>query len=139
MTLPWWLVVLAMLAAAVAVVLFIVWHKGRPRQGQHVYRASRLSRGNRIFPAQIVVTPDTITHFHPQFIGMTEESIHIAHVSSIKIDTKLLFSDIYIETTGGEKPIVCYGHTKGDAIEVKRVIEKYQSGYYSRGSAPERA
>ena len=41
----------------------------------------------------------------------------MAHVSSIKIDTNILFSDVVIETTGGHNPIVCHGHTKGDAVE----------------------
>ena len=129
-TLTW--VRIAIVAAA-ALALFFVWIvlvKGRRREGAFVSRASRLSRGNRIFPAQVVVTPETITHFHPQLIGRVEESIHIAHVSSIRIDTNLLFADIYIETTGGEKPIVCYGHTKGDAIRMKQAIEQFQSKYY---------
>jgi hypothetical protein len=129
-TLTW--VRLAIVAAA-AMALFAVWfvlRKGRRRSGDHVYRASRLSRGNRIFPAQVVVTPETITHFHPELIGCIEESIHIAHVSSIRIDTNLLFADIYIETTGGEKPIVCYGHTRGDAVRMKQTIEQFQSKYF---------
>jgi hypothetical protein len=121
------------IVAGAAIALFLVWFvlmKGRRREGDLVFRASRLSHGNRLFPAQVVVTPETITHFHPQFIGRVEESIHIAHVSSIRIDTNLLFADIYIETTGGEKPIVCYGHTKGDAIRMKQAIEQFQSKYY---------
>jgi hypothetical protein len=123
-------VVLAAIAAALLLVAFVILRKGRKRDGTHVFRASRLSRGNRIFPAQVIVSPTNITHFHPQLIGKMEESIHIAHVSSIKIDTNLMFSDVYIETTGGEKPIVCYGHTKGDAVELKKVVEEYQTNYY---------
>jgi hypothetical protein len=128
------MIAIAAIAAAAALLLLVVWSKGRKRAGAHVYRASRLSKGNRIFPAQVIVSANNITHFHPQFVGKMEESIHIAHVSSIKIDTNLLFSDIYIETTGGEKPIVCYGHSKGDAIEMKRVIEDFQSKYYGTKS-----
>ena len=126
-----WLRIVIVAAAALA--LFVVWfvlRKGRRWPGDFVFRASRLSKGNRLFPAQVVVTPETITHFHPQLIGRIEESIHMAHVSSIRIDTNLLFADIYIETTGGEKPIVCYGHTKGDAVRMKQAIEQFQSRYY---------
>ena len=122
--------VLAAIAAALLLVAFVILRKGRKRDGKHVFRASRLSKGNRIFPAQVIVSPTNITHFHPQLVGKMEESIHIAHVSSIKIDTNLMFSDVYIETTGGEKPIVCYGHTKGDAVELKKVVEEYQTNYY---------
>ncbi len=84
--------------------------------GEHVFRASRLSRGNRLFPAQVHITPTSVTLFQPQWIGKREESIHMAHVASIKIDTHLIFSDVFIETTGGHNPIVCHGHTKGDAM-----------------------
>jgi hypothetical protein len=37
---------------------------------------------------------------------------------------------VFIETTGGRNPIVCHGHTKGDAVEMKRVIEQFQSERY---------
>jgi hypothetical protein len=129
-TLTWVRIAIVAAAALALAAVWFVLRKGRARPGDFVFRASRLSRGNRLFPAQVVVTPETITHLHPQLIGRVEESIHIAHVSSIRIDTNLLFADIYIETTGGEKPIVCYGHTKGDAIRMKQTIEQFQSKYY---------
>ena len=110
----------------------IVLRRGRRRPGPHVFRASRISRGNRIFPAQVIITPTSITHFQPQLIGKLEKSIHMAHVASIKIDTNIVFSDVYIETTGGQNPIVCHGHSKGDAIRMKQTIEQYQSEYYKK-------
>ena len=61
----------------------------------------------------------------------------MAHVSSVKIDTGLLLSDIQIETSGGSDPIKCHGHHKGDAVRMKTLIEQYQSDYYrSRTVAP---
>ena len=126
--------ILAALAALALIVVLYVLRKGRRLPGEHVFRASRLSRGNRLFPAQVVITPTSLSHFHPQWIGKLEESIHMAHVSSIKIDTHILFSDVVIESTGGHNPIVCHGHTKGDAVEMKKTIEKYQSEYYKKPS-----
>ena len=38
----------------------------------------------------------------------------MSHVASIKIDTNLMFSDVFIETTGGHNPVVCHGHSKSD-------------------------
>ena len=72
----------------------------------------------------------------PRWIGRQEESIHISHVSSVKIDTGLLFSDIYIETSGGSDPIRCHGHRKADAVQIKALIERYQSDYYRRAEHP---
>jgi hypothetical protein len=126
----WIYTAVAVMAAIVALALLIVWRKGHKRPGPHVFRASRWSRGNHLLPAQVIITQDSITMYQPQWIGKIEESIHLAHVSSIKIDTNLIFSDVFIETTGGRNPIVCHGHTKGDAVEMKRVIEQFQSERY---------
>jgi hypothetical protein len=110
---------------------YIIW-KGRPRPGDHVFRASRLSQGNRLFPTQVVISPSSVTHFTPQWIGKLEESIHISHVASIKIGTNIMFSDVVIETTGGHNPVRCHGHSKADAVEMKRLIEQFQSAFYKQ-------
>ena len=99
-----------------------------------MFRASRLSRGNRLFPTQVIVTPHSVVHYTPQWIGRHEHSIHIAHVSSVRIDTGLMFSDVVIETTGGSGAIHCRGHHKGDAVRIKQLIEQFQSAYYRAGA-----
>jgi hypothetical protein len=126
------LLVIAALAAFIVLVIWIVLRKGRMRPGEHVFRASRLSAGNRLFPTQVIITTSSVTHFRPQWIGKLEESIHISHVASIRIDTNILFSDVVIETTGGHNPILCHGHSKGDAVEIKRLIEEFQTAFYTR-------
>ncbi len=125
-------VLYAILIAAGLLGLLVFWiaHKTRRLPGEHVFRASRLSRGNRLFPSQVIITPDSLTHYKPQWIGKLEESIHLAHVASIKIDTNLVFADVYIESSGGQNPVVCYGHTKGDAVKMKEILERLQSGHY---------
>lgn len=122
----------AVLAAAVLAGLpgWIVWRKGRPFASGDVFRASRLSSGNHLFPTQVLITPASVVHYTARWIGKQEESIHMAHVSSVKIDTKLMFSNVLIETTGGASPIKCYGHHKGDAVQMKALIERYQGDYY---------
>lgn len=125
---------IAALVFVVVIFVTVVVRKGRLRPGAHVFRASRFSKGNRLLPAQVSITRDSITMYQPQWIGKIEESIHLAHVSSIKIDTNLVFSDVFIETTGGHNPIICHGHTKGDAVEMKRIIEAFQSERYGQRS-----
>ena len=128
-----WLVVLLVLIGFLLVLGLWIWSRNRRMPGEHVFRASRLSRGNRLFPAQVQISPTSVTLFHPEWIGKREESIHMAHVASIKIDTNMIFSDVLIETTGGHHPIVCHGHFKGDATEMKKLIERYQTDYYKGG------
>ena len=65
-----------------------------------------------------------------------EQSMHLAHIASVAIDRNLFFADVMIESSGGASPVRCHGHRKADAIEMKRLIEQFQSEYYrSRGAA----
>ena len=124
----WW--TLAAVAAIALVVVIWIAHKGRPFASGDVFRASRLSSGNRLFPTQVAITPTSVVQFTPQWIGKLEETIHMAHVSSVKIDTGFMFSDVLIETSGGSHPIRCHGHRKQDAVRMKALIERYQTDYY---------
>ena len=127
-----WLAVLALVAITGLLVLFF-WYKGRRLPGAHVFRASRLSRGNLWFPTQVSVTPIAVVHYTPELFGGREHSMHISHVASVLIDRNLFFSDVLIESSGGTSPVRCHGHKKADAIEMKRLIEQYQSDHLSRG------
>jgi hypothetical protein len=122
---------IAALAIVVAAFVFVVVRKGRPFAPGAVFRASRLSSGNHLFPTQVLVSPTSVVHYTPQWIGRLEHSIHMAHVASVRIDTKVLFSDVYVETTGGASPIRCHGHRKADAAQIQHLIEQYQTNYYS--------
>ena len=118
------------LAAIVVAVVLLLWWKGQPFAEGDLFRASRLSRGNRLFPTQVLITPTTVVHYTPELVGRKEHSIHIAHVSSVSIDTNLLFSNVLIETSGGTTPVQCHGHRKSDAVRMKQLIEQHQTGYY---------
>jgi LPXTG-motif cell wall-anchored protein len=133
-TVWWWLA-----AAGVAVLALLgVWilRKGRPFAPGNVFRASRWSSGNRLFPTQVLVTPESVVQYKPKWIGHQEEVIHMAHVASVKIATGLILSDIEIETSGGSDPIRCHGHHKADATRMKALIEQSQSVYYGKRPLP---
>jgi hypothetical protein len=129
-TLPIFLVALMILFGVAFAVWLFLYVKGRPFAPGDVFRASRLSQGNRVFPTQVLITPTSVVHYTPQWVGKHEHSIHMAQVASVRIDTGLVFSDVLIETTGGASPIACNGHRKGDAVRMKQLIEEYQSKYY---------
>jgi hypothetical protein len=129
----WWL--LGAVAALAAILVLVIWRKGRPFAPGDVFRASRLSSGNRLFPTQVLITPTSVVQYTPRWIGRQEETIHMAHIASVKIDTGMLLSNVLIETSGGSTPIVCHGHRKGDAVAMKELIERYQTDYY-RGGRP---
>lgn len=119
---------------ALAVLLLVVgvwlWRKGRPFAPGEVFLASRLSSGNHLFPTQVLISPTSVVQYTPRWIGRQEQTIHLAHVSSVNIETGFLFSNVFIETSGGSDPIGCHGHKKGDARRMKNLIEQYQTDYY---------
>jgi LPXTG-motif cell wall-anchored protein len=129
----------AALVLLLFVLLIVVWKKGRPFAAGDIFRASRLSAGNRLLPTQVLISPTSVVHYTPEWFGRLEHSMHMAHVASVRIDTNLMFSDVFIETTGGASPIRCHGHRKADAIRMKELIERYQTEYYrGRGTTVDR-
>jgi hypothetical protein len=130
----WWIA----LTAIAVIVLVAIWvlRKGRPFAAGDVFRASRFSRGNHLFPTQVLITPTSVVQYTPRWIGRREETIHMAHISSVKIETGALWSNVFIETSGGSDPILCHGHRKRDATRMKELIEQYQTDYYRGRPAP---
>jgi hypothetical protein len=123
-----WVLLGALIVAAALITAIVM--RGRPMPGEHVFRASRWSRGNHLFPTQVAIQPDGVVHYTPQWLGRREQSIHMAHVASVEVDTNLFFANVVIETSGGSEPVRCYGHKKRDAVEMKRLINQFQSAYY---------
>lgn len=115
--------------------LAVIWARGRKVPGEHVFRASRWSRGNHLFPTQVAITAASVAHYTPRWVGRREQSIHMAHVASVLIETNLFFSNVMIESSGGADPVRCHGHRKRDAVEMKRLIEGFQTAYYGQRQA----
>ncbi len=124
------------IAVVAALVLWVILAKGRRIPGSHVFRASRWSRGNHLFPTQVAVTATSVVQYTPRWIGRLEHSIHMAHIASVEVDTNLFFADVLIETSGGSDPVRCYGHRKKDALEMKRLIEQFQTDYFKGQGGP---
>lgn len=120
----------------VALVIVWVWRKGRPFAAGDVFRASRMSAGNRLLPTQVLITPTSVVQHIPRWVGRQQETIHMAHIASVKVQTGVLLSNVLIETSGGASPIVCHGHHKGDAMRMQQLIEQYQSEYYRGPGGP---
>ena len=124
---PLWLFVAIGGGSALLLLLSVVVLKSRPFRDGEVFTASRLTRGNRLFPTQVAIGPASVVQHKARWIGREEQSIHIAHVASVTIQTGALFSNVVIETSGGSEPIVCHGHSKADAVRMKEKIEELQT------------
>ena len=121
-----------LIIAVVVGIGILVWgvNHGRNRpftKDVPVMRASRWTKGNRIWPTQVAVFPNRVVRYTPQLFGHFEQTIGIDQVASVSVDSGLLFGDVIIETTGGSQPIRCHGHYKRDAEEIRRQITAAQA------------
>ena len=91
-----------------------------------VFTASRMTRGNLMFPTRIEVSPERVLRIKPRALGQDEESVAIPKVASVQISVGMMFSEIRIDSAGGTNPIVSHGHRKGDARRIRELIEQYQ-------------
>jgi hypothetical protein len=98
----------------------------QPAAAGETFTARRWTKGNLFFPIRIVVSPLHVSRIKPRMFGQTEESIAIAQVASVKIETGIIWSRITIESTGGTDPITSHGHRKRDALRIRELIESYQ-------------
>jgi hypothetical protein len=113
----------------------VLWHGSKDGRRRRV-QGQPVQRRESPLPTQVLITPTSVVQHTPRWIGKSEETIHMAHISSVRIDTRLLLSDVFIETSGGTHPIACHGHTKGDAVRMKNLIEKHQTAYYRGNPGP---
>jgi len=90
------------------------------------YTASRLTRGNRLFPTRIVIGPDSVARRKRSWFTLQEEQIHIRNVGNVNVTTGVLWSTIRIESSGGSDPIESTGHWKGQARRIQRAIAERQ-------------
>jgi hypothetical protein len=94
---------------------------------EDVFVASRWTRGNRLFPTRIIVSPDRVIRLKPRWFGSNEESIAMSRVASVQINTGIIWSEIRIDSSGGSNPITSHGHRKRDAQRIRDLIEQYQA------------
>ena len=98
-------------------------------ENTQTFTASRWTKGNRIFPTKISVSPVQVIKTKRSWFSSDEESINIRHISSVRIKTGVLWSDIWIESSGGTNQIYSHGHTKRDAQRIKQMVEDHQRSF----------
>ncbi|MDB6022626.1 MAG: hypothetical protein JWQ04_2483 [Pedosphaera sp.] len=97
------------------------------------FQASRWTRGNFLFPTVIEVTDKAVVRRKRSWFSRDEISMSIFKVASVHIKTRMVWSEILIESSGGTDPLTSHGHRKADAQRIKELIEGYQSNAENRG------
>jgi hypothetical protein len=91
-----------------------------------IFRASRWTRGNHLFPTIIEVTDRAVIRHKRWWFRKDLISFSISKVASVHIKTGLLWSDILIESSGGSDPLASHGHSKADAQRIRALVEAAQ-------------
>ena len=98
-----------------------------PSMESEKFKASRWTWGNHLFPTVIEVSDRAVIRHKRSWFSKDEISISITKVASVHIKTGMIWSEIRIDSTGGAEPITSHGHSKGDAIRIRELIESYQA------------
>jgi hypothetical protein len=96
------------------------------------FQASRLTRGNFLFPTIIEVTDKAVVRHKRSWFNKDEISISISKVASVHIKTGIIWADILIESSGGSDPLASHGHTKADARRIRELVESAQGNVTGR-------
>ncbi|HEV2395120.1 MAG TPA: hypothetical protein VG146_22445 [Verrucomicrobiae bacterium] len=95
---------------------------------EEIFKASRWTRGNFLFPTVIEVTDKAVTRRKRSWFNQDEMTISISKVASVHIKTGIIWSDILVESSGGSDPLASHGHRKADAQRIKELVENAQGG-----------
>ncbi|WP_377130551.1 hypothetical protein [Mucilaginibacter antarcticus] len=86
------------------------------------YTASRLSEGNKLFPAEIMIEKTGLTIKIPGLFSGDETSVAYSSISAVEIDTPLIgFSTIRFFHNGNK--VEAHGFSKSDVKEIKAAVE----------------
>ena len=101
----------------------------------HRFQASRLTRGNVVFPTVLQITDRHVTRIKASFTGRVEESISLRQVSSVTVSQGIVFADVVVHSAGGTDPLRSHGHSNADAGRLKALIEELQTNILTAGVA----
>ncbi|MCL2311700.1 MAG: hypothetical protein FWC41_04320 [Firmicutes bacterium] len=85
--------------------------------------ASRISSGNQLFPASVILDKNGVTVKFPGFFNSQSNRLSYSDINGVTVDTPLVgFSTISFMVKGDK--ITAHGFTKSEAQTIKQVIEK---------------
>ena len=88
-----------------------------------IYQASRISEGNRLFPAEIHILETEIMLKLPGFFSGKSRHIVYQQIEGVNIDTPMIGYSTITFVVGGEE-IVGHGFTQGEAEEIKHICSE---------------
>ena len=101
---------------------------------QKVFTASRLSEGNKLFPAEIHIEDTEIMLQIPGFFSGKSRHIVYQQIEGVNIDTPMIGYSTITFVVGGES-IIAHGFTESEAKEIKQICSSKISANSSRAQS----
>ncbi len=87
------------------------------------FTASRFSKGNRLFPTEILIEKSGLTVRIPGIFNSKSEYMEYSYISNVSVSTPLIgYSTITFYTSGSQ--VEAHGFTKRKVVEIQAAIEK---------------
>jgi hypothetical protein len=102
-----------------------------------IYQASRWTKGNLLYPSKLRVHHDEVTLLNEGLLRSSERSIPMNKIASISLSRGLLFTDIVVESSGGQEDIFANGFRKKEAEEFRNQLQSLMNGTTAPRSAPQ--
>ena len=88
------------------------------------FSAVRISRSdNIVFPDRLIIDDEKVVFYKGKLIGYDSTTIARENIGGVSIKAEILFADIVIETTGGQR-IVAEGFSKHDAKTIQKLLSR---------------
>jgi hypothetical protein len=90
------------------------------------FTASRLSEGNKVFPAQIIIEADNVEIKIPGLFSGDSKYLNYEDITAIEVDSPMIgFSTIRLFHNGNKVEVS--GFSKSDVKEIRKVIDENRS------------
>jgi len=98
------------------------------------FTASRLSEGNKIFPAEIIIEPNGLTVKIPGLFSGQSRHLDYQNIGEVSVDAPLVgYSTITFFTAGTR--VSAHGFTSSEVKQIKQAIEKGKTGFATGANA----
>lgn len=85
------------------------------------FTSCRLTSGNTVFPNTVMIDDDHLYYSKGFVIGNSRMAIPISCISSVGLISRIVFSDLIVETQGGRK-LYLNGFTHSDARQIYNIL-----------------
>jgi hypothetical protein len=90
------------------------------------FTASRLSEGNKVFPAEIHLEENNIEIKVPGLFSGDSKYLNYEDITSIEVDSPMIgFSTIRLFLAGNKVEV--HGFSKSDVKEIRKVIDEHRA------------